>query len=82
MPDLIAVSGDLVQGADLEHPDPDAEVDAQYREVGDFLNRLSEEFLNADRSRLVIVPGNHDVHWRRSLDGMKPVDPCPDRIAT
>lgn len=81
-PDLIAVSGDLVQGAALNHPDPDAEVDAQYREVGDFLNGLSEEFLNADRSRLIIVPGNHDVHWRRSLDGMTPIEPCPDRIAT
>ena len=81
-PDLIVVSGDLVQGAALNACDPDAEVDAQYREVGDFLRRLGEEFLESDRSRIVIVPGNHDVHWRRSLDGMKPIDPCPDGIAT
>ena len=81
-PDLIAVSGDLVQGAAMGASDPDGEVDAQYREVGDFLKQLSEEFLNADRSRMVIVPGNHDVHWHRSLNGMKPMDPCPDGIAT
>ena len=66
----------------MDAPDPDAEVDAQYREVGDFLEELSEEFLDGNRSRMVIVPGNHDVHWRRSLDGMKPIDPCPDGIAT
>ena len=71
-PELIVVSGDLVQGAALNACDPDAEVDAQYREVDDFLRRLGEEFLESDRSRIVIVPGNHDVHWRRSLDGMKP----------
>ena len=81
-PELIVVSGDLVQGAALDARDPDAEVDAQYREVGDFLKRLGEEFLDSDRSRIVIVPGNHDVHWPRSLDGMKPIDPCPDGIAT
>ena len=80
-PELIVASGDLVQGAALNASDPDAEVDAQYREVGDFLRRLAEEFLDSDRSRVVIVPGNHDVHWRRSLDGMKPIDPCPDGIA-
>ena len=81
-PELIVVSGDLIQGAALGTCDPDAEVDAQYREVGDFLTRLGEEFLDSDRSRMVIVPGNHDVHWRRSLSGMKPIDPCPDGIAT
>ena len=32
-PELIVVSGDLVQGAALNACDPDAEVDAQYREV-------------------------------------------------
>lgn len=81
-PDLIVVSGDLVQGAPMDAPDADAEVDAQYREVGDFLKRLSEAFLNADRSRMVIVPGNHDVHWRRSRDSLNPIDPCPEGIAT
>lgn len=81
-PELIVVSGDLVQGAALDAHDPDAEIDAQYREVGAFLGQLSEEFLDSDRSRMVIVPGNHDVHWRRSLDGMKPIEPCPNGIAT
>ena len=81
-PELIVVSGDLVQGAALDAHNPDAEVEDQYREVGDFLRRLGEEFVDSDRSRIVMVPGNHDVHWRRSLDGMRPIDPSPDGIAT
>ena len=81
-PELIVVSGDLIQGAGLDVPDPDTEVEAQYREVGDFLRSLGEEFVGSDRSRIAIVPGNHDVHWRRSLDGMKPIATCPDGIAT
>ena len=81
-PELIVVSGDLVQGAALEAHNSDAEVEDQYREVGDFLRRLGEEFVDSDHSRIVIVPGNHDVHWRRSLDGMRPIDPSPDGIAT
>ena len=36
-PELIVVSGDLIQGAELDVPNPDTEVEAQYREVGDFL---------------------------------------------
>lgn len=80
-PDLIVVSGDLVQGAPRDASDPDAELEAQYHEAGELLQRLVDEFLGGDRSRIVMVPGNHDVHRRRSLDGMKPIDPCPSDIA-
>ena len=76
------VSGDLIQGVGLAATDPDTEIEAQYREAGDFLRRLGEEFVDSDRSRIVIVPGNHDVHWCRSLDGMSPIKLCPDGIAT
>lgn len=81
-PDLIVVSGDLVQGSPVGAGDADADVVAQYNEVSDFLKLLSNEFLAADRSRMVIVPGNHDVHWRRSLDAMNPIDSCPKGIET
>ena len=81
-PELIVVSGDLIQGAELEVPDPDTDIEAQYREADVFLNRLGEEFVDADRSRIVIVPGNHDVHWRRALGGMTPLKSCPAGIAT
>ena len=81
-PELIVVSGDLIQGAKLGALDPDTIVEAQYREAGEFLERLGEEFVDADRSRIVIVPGNHDVHWGRSFDAMKPVGTSPEGIAT
>ncbi len=79
-PDLIVVSGDLIQGAQLGEPDPDAIVKSQYREVGEFLEELGSEFVDSERSRIVIVPGNHDVHWSRSLEAMTSLNICPDRI--
>ena len=81
-PELIVVSGDLIQGVELDTVNPDTLVEAQYCEAGEFLERLGEEFVDSDRSRIVIVPGNHDVHWSRSLDAMEPVGICPDGIAT
>ena len=79
-PDLIVVSGDLIQGAAADTADPDPEIEAQYVEVGDFLSRLAAHFVNSDLSRVVIVPGNHDVHWGRALRAMEPLTECPDRI--
>ena len=55
-PELVVISGDLIQGAELGAPDPDTEVEAQYQEAGDFLGRLGEEFVDSDRSRIIIVP--------------------------
>ena len=81
-PELIVVSGDLIQGAGLDSIDPDALVEAQYREAAEFLDDLAKEFVDSDRSRIVIVPGNHDIHWCRSLSAMKPAGTCPDGIAT
>ena len=80
-PELIVVSGDLVQGAEAGTPNPDSEIAAQYREAGDFLRQLVDEFVDSDRSRIVVVPGNHDVHWDRSLSAMKPIKTCPNGIA-
>ena len=62
--------------------DPDSTVAAQYAEAGLFLAALADELVDGNRSRVVIVPGNHDVHWGRSLDAMKPLEVCPERIAT
>ncbi len=79
-PDLIVVSGDLIQGAGLNEANPDQSIAAQYREAENFLKCLGQELVDSDRSRIVIVPGNHDVHWRRSLDAMKPIRPSPNGI--
>ena len=39
-PELIVVSGDLIRGAALDALEPDTIVEAQYREVGELLERL------------------------------------------
>ena len=80
-PDLVVVSGDLVQGVSIGTPDPDSEIAAQYSEACGFLRHLAAEFVDSDRSRIVIIPGNHDVHWDRALNAMKPLATCPDGIA-
>jgi 3',5'-cyclic AMP phosphodiesterase CpdA len=54
--DIVIVSGDLTHEA----------ATAEYDEVKDFLNHIVDSFLNKDRSRLVLVPGNHDVAWGSS----------------
>ena len=81
-PDLIVVSGDLIQGSSIDTPDPDVEIVAQYNEASDFLTRLAAELVDSDRSRVVIVPGNHDVHWGRARDSMEPLATCPPRISS
>ena len=80
-PDLIVVSGDLIQGVSARGQNPDDEIEAQYAEAGDFLARLAAEFVDSDRSRVVIVPGNHDVDWSRARGAMKPLSDCPSEIA-
>ena len=42
-PDLIVVSGDLIQGAALDATEPDELITAQYREAEDFLTRLGQD---------------------------------------
>jgi hypothetical protein len=62
-PDAIVVSGDLVEGLRLGSTTyPDA-LRKQYQEAEGLLASLVDEFLGGDRSRAVIVPGNHDVDW-------------------
>ena len=80
-PDLIVVSGDLIQGAGANVYDTDIEVATQYREAGDFLKQVADEFVDSDRSRVILVPGNHDVHWGRSFAAMEPIETYPNDIA-
>ena len=80
-PDLVVVSGDLVQGVGLDTDNPDEEIVAQYNEAGDLLCRLAAEFVESDRSRVLLVPGNHDVHWSRAKGAMTPLADSPKGIA-
>ena len=72
-PDLIIVSGDLILGVKQDVSDADAVLRNQYNEASNFLTCLAEEFVNGDKERVIIVPGNHDVsdyHFRQSLDSI------------
>ena len=80
-PDLVVVSGDLIQGASLDSTDPDSEITAQYAEARDFLYGLAAQFTGCDRSRIILVPGNHDVHWNRARNAMRELTDCPTPIS-
>ncbi|MFQ5485716.1 MAG: metallophosphoesterase family protein, partial [Desulfobacterales bacterium] len=67
-PDILVVSGDIVQGAKN-----DDDFKAQYGEAVEFLAHLAENFFDGDRSRIILVPGNHDVNWSISKDSMEQV---------
>lgn len=51
-PDLIVVSGDIAQSGDAD----------EYKEALELVDRIASS-LHLDRSHVVVVPGNHDVHW-------------------
>jgi predicted phosphodiesterase len=72
-PNLIIVSGDIVQGA-RGSTDTTKELNRQYDEAESFLSKLADDFLAGDRTRLILVPGNHDVSdhlFKQSLEELK-----------
>lgn len=81
-PDLIIVSGDLIQGASIATLDPDTEIESQYNEASKLLRHLADEFVDSNRSRVIIVPGNHDVHWGRARNSMESLEICPADISS
>lgn len=68
-PDFIVISGDLIQGGYT-----DEDIEKQYNEVSDFLEKLVIEFLNGDKSRLIMVPGNHDVNRTCTITSMNKIE--------
>ena len=69
-PDAMVVSGDIVAGARLGHPDYVDALTEQYTMAQDFLVRLTDRLFEGDRTRVVLVPGNHDCCWNTALSGM------------
>jgi hypothetical protein len=78
------VSGDIIQGVTLGTDDHEAKLAAQYAVAEEFLDELVSRFLAGDRSRLIMVPGNHDVDWNTAFKAMEPVDRkhAPDKLAS
>lgn len=74
-PEIIVVCGDLAEGANGDNTD--IIIRQQYNEVEEFLNKLVDHFLNGDKSRIIIVPGNHDLYRGATIRSM---DLIPDEV--
>lgn len=72
-PNAIIVSGDLIQGAKIGEPNWQKVMHDQFRTASAFLEQLTQRLLDGDRSRIIVVPGNHDVCWNTSLAAMERV---------
>lgn len=72
LPDAIIVSGDLVQGLPLGSNDYPTALEKQYYQAFDLLTGLADTFVGGDRSKVIIVPGNHDVDWNMARRAMEP----------
>lgn len=73
-PNLIVVSGDIVMGVKGDKESDLLKLEEQYVEAYDFLNEMSNIFLNGDKSKLILVPGNHDISWFHSKQSMEKID--------
>ena len=61
-PHFIVVSGDIVQGSKSDDAaKAKKEIQTQYVTASRFLSSMADMFLEGDRNRIIIVPGNHDV---------------------
>lgn len=83
-PEAIVVSGDLIQGVRLNAPDFAADLSRQYAVAEEFLDELVRRFLDGDRSRLIMIPGNHDIDWNTAFAALEPVErkDYPTNLAT
>ncbi|OKS89235.1 metallophosphoesterase family protein [Mucilaginibacter polytrichastri] len=71
IPEAIIVSGDFIQGVSLGSANYQASLKNQYNTALEFLNELTNRFLDGDKSKVVIVPGNHDIDWNTAFSAMK-----------
>ena len=75
-PDAIVVSGDIIQGVPLGTADAAARLSEQYAIAEAFIAELTDRFLEGDRSKVVIIPGNHDIDWVMARSAMEIVKPA------
>jgi len=72
-PDIIIVSGDVIRGS-IKPDGSEEEVQNQYDEAIAFLNDLTHHFLDGNKNRIVIIPGNHDIDWKFSKESMEKIE--------
>ena len=73
VPDIIIVCGDIIRGSDNKE-NLDEDIHQQYDEAIEFLTGMANEFLDGNKEKIVLVPGNHDVSWKHSIDSMVKID--------
>ncbi|WP_428003580.1 metallophosphoesterase family protein [Acidovorax sp.] len=81
-PDAAIVSGDVIQGVTLNFPGYADELTRQYEAAHNFLVSLADRVFGGDRSKVVIVPGNHDVCWNTAKSAMQArIEETPSRVS-
>lgn len=71
LPNLVVVSGDLVQCAEP----------GEYKEALELLRGLAKR-LDINPEEIVLVPGNHDVHWPTSTRNLRVKAPSDNFVAS
>jgi hypothetical protein len=69
-PDAIFISGDIIQGVPVGATDAASKLAEQYATAESFIVELTKHFVGGDRSKVVIIPGNHDVDWVTARSAM------------
>ena len=69
--DVVVVTGDLIGGAPIDDTNVSETLAKQYQEAKGFLIQLSKELFGGDRSRVFVMPGNHDVCWQLCKQSME-----------
>ena len=69
-PQAILVRGDIIQGIPLLNDHYTTKIEEQYGVAIQFLDELVRRFLGGDRSRLIMVSGNHDVDWNTAFNAL------------
>lgn len=73
-PDAVVVSGDVVQGVSLKGSKSQPTIQDQYEQAESFLSDLAAEMVDGDRSKVIVVPGNHDIDWQVAKSAMQLVE--------
>lgn len=74
MPDIVVVSGDVIQGVGLGEQDYENIITEQYRQASQLLGDIADRFVGGDRTKIAICAGNHDVCWNTAFSAMAEVD--------
>ena len=69
-PEIIVISGDIAEGSKNDGLKAKTIIRSQYAEAKMFLENLTDYFLDGDRRKLVMVPGNHDYCYKDSKESM------------